>query len=317
MRALLSLLSGALFGLAYLLATMAPPAAPAPIQSQAQLQPVNDREQWALDLLARLGNTQPTAEMVAMVVEWQQAEDSSDSAHRRNNPLNTTLCMPGAMTGAINGDGACGVQGYATWQDGIEANARTLEQDNFAGVRAALLANDAEGARQALWSSPWAASHYGYGANWPRLQVSAPPAPATGAKCPITETMAVSAGFHATGSEHWAGQAGGMHNGTDFAGQPGEPVYAPFDFVVEDIQYYGDAGRIGWYVQGRFDDGYLFYAGHLGEVLTQVGARVAACTQIGTIGGVYHTHVKIASPDKPASCEATGCDDFDIYYREH
>ena len=108
-----------------------------------------------------------------------------------------------------------------------------------------------------------------------------------------------------------------MHNGTDYSGQPSEPVYAPFDFRVEDVQYYSDPGRIGWYVQGRFEDGYLFYAGHLGQVLVRVGDVVEACQQIGVIGEVYHTHVKINRPGSPEPCEATGCDDFEQYFEEH
>lgn len=130
--------------------------------------PQSTREAWAVDLLRRLGNAQPSPALIAFMVDWSRAEDSSDGALERNNAYNTTLCIPGRMTGAINGDGACGVQGYATWQDGIEATARTLEQSNFAGIRAALLANDAERAKLELWAAPWAASHYGYGAAWPK-----------------------------------------------------------------------------------------------------------------------------------------------------
>jgi cell wall-associated NlpC family hydrolase len=176
-RAILSLLGGALCGLAWLLATtpLPAPALAAPRPAQTSYAAASGRERWAVDFLARLGNVAPTPEIVTMVVEWTMAEDSSDGALARNNPLNTTLCLEGAMTGAINGDGACGVQGYATWEDGIEANARTLEQGNFETVRAAILANDAEGARQALWASPWAASHYGYGSAWPRVGVTQAP----------------------------------------------------------------------------------------------------------------------------------------------
>ncbi len=144
-----------------------PAPAQQPVAAVPELQPTDLRTAWGVDLLARLGNTQPTPDLLAFMVAWTYAEDAGTGALTRNNAYNTTLCMPGRMTGAINGDGACGVQGYATWQDGIEATARTLEQDNFAGVRAALLANDAQMARQELWASPWAASHYGYGAAWP------------------------------------------------------------------------------------------------------------------------------------------------------
>lgn len=145
------------------------PAPAAPIVAEAAPSAVADvRQAWAIDLLARLGNAQPSAEVIAFMVQWSIAEDAGGDAIARNNLYNTTLCLPGRMTGAINGDGACGVQGYATWQDGIEATALTIEQANFARIRAALLANDADAARLALWESPWAASHYGYGASWPQ-----------------------------------------------------------------------------------------------------------------------------------------------------
>jgi hypothetical protein len=148
--------------------------APAPIAAEAApmqgvaAAPQNAREAWAVDLLARLGNMQPTPALISFMIDWSIAEDAGDGALNRNNAYNTTLCLPGRMTGAINGDGACGVQGYATWQDGIEATARTLEQNNFAGIRAALLANDADAAKRELWAAPWAASHYGWGESWPQ-----------------------------------------------------------------------------------------------------------------------------------------------------
>jgi hypothetical protein len=135
-------------------------------QEETQRGYTSPREQWAVALLAELGNEQPTPEMVAMVVEWTIAEDGGDGAFARNNPLNTTICGHN-WTGAINSDGACGVGGYATYQDGIEATRDTLLQDNFSAIYAALLANDAEGAKRALWQSDWASSHYGYGVAWP------------------------------------------------------------------------------------------------------------------------------------------------------
>lgn len=131
--------------------------------------PANAREQWATDLLAALGNVQPTPATVAFVVEWTLAEDSGSGALDRNNPLNTTLCGHHQVA-AINGDGACGVAGYATYQDGIGATIDTISQANFRAIAAALAANDADGARLALWVSPWAESHYGYGASWPHYE---------------------------------------------------------------------------------------------------------------------------------------------------
>lgn len=136
-------------------------------------------------------------------------------------------------------------------------------------------------------------------------------------KCLPTATGAISAHFSDTASAYWGAQYLGQHNGTDYSGQSGDPVFAPFGLTVEDIQYYSDPGRIGWYVQGRFSDGYLFYAGHLGTVAVQVGDTVGACAQIGTIGSVAHTHIKINRPGSPEPCEATGCDDFERYFNEH
>lgn len=144
---------------------------PAPVAVEASPAaapaPSNTREQFALDLLRALGNAQPTPATVGMIVEWTIAEDDSDGAQRRNNPTNTTMCGH-HQTGAINGDGACGVAGYASYQDGVDATVDTLAGAAYVGIVAALRANDPEGARQALWASPWAESHYGWGASWPK-----------------------------------------------------------------------------------------------------------------------------------------------------
>jgi hypothetical protein len=136
----------------------------------AQQQPIggvlNERTATSIALLAAIGNEQPTPAIVAEVVIWSIAEDGGGGALRRNNPWNTTMCGFN-MIGSINVDGACGVGHYATMEDGIAANAATLAQGNFSAVRAALLANDPQAFRHALWASPWAASHYGWGASWP------------------------------------------------------------------------------------------------------------------------------------------------------
>lgn len=133
----------------------------------------NDRERWAYDLLTRLGNPQPSPQIIAFVVSWTLAEDTSNGAFARNNPLNTTMCGYN-MIGSINADGACGVGHYATYEDGMGATIATLQQSNFATITAALLANDSDTAREALWASPWAASHYNYGVGWPRYEMAAP-----------------------------------------------------------------------------------------------------------------------------------------------
>src|SRR5689334_13568201 len=43
----------------------------------------NEREAWAVDLAARLGNPQPSRDMIAFLVEWSLAEDASGGAFER------------------------------------------------------------------------------------------------------------------------------------------------------------------------------------------------------------------------------------------
>lgn len=124
------------------------------------------RTRWSLAVFHAVGNLNPTPGMVQVGVEWSLSEDGGTDAIRRNNQYNTTLCLPGKMTGAINGDGACGVQGYATFEDGVVATVATINQSNMRGIRDAMLGNDPDALRRAIWESPWAASRYGNGSAW-------------------------------------------------------------------------------------------------------------------------------------------------------
>lgn len=126
--------------------------------------PSDPRTAWAVDLLGRLGNTAPTPETVAFVVAWTIAENRGDGALNRNNPLNTTQ-ESASTTMVINSDG---VRGYATYEDGMWATLQTLSYGYYTEIVAGLLTNDPERAKQGLFQSPWAASHYGYGAAWPK-----------------------------------------------------------------------------------------------------------------------------------------------------
>ena len=308
----------------------APEAAPMQASVMSAAAPAaNERETAALALLTAIGNTQPSAEIVGAVVEWTIAEDGGSDALSRNNPWNTTKCGFN-MVGAINSDGGCGVGHYATFEDGIAANAATLEQQNFSDVRAALLANDPEAFKSALWVSGWAESRYAGGSNWPHYQIeAAPAAPAaqTGQKCGFTDTMAVGEGssFYSTGSGYWSGQYGGMHLGDDMVGNPGDAVYAPWDMTIDSVGEYTDPGRFGKNIQAHVvSDGYLFYAGHLIDVYVSAGQLVPACTQIGTLGATAgpHTHIKMASPGAPIPCEGSepgpnGCVDPIEYWETH
>lgn len=139
------------------------PAPPIVADAAPLVQPVGKRERFALDVLAGLGNTSPTPATVQMIVQWTIAEDAGDGAFARHNPLNTTQAGYNE-THAINDDG---VRGYATYADGLAATLQTLSYSYYVDIVAALRANDPDAARRALWASPWAASHYGYGASWP------------------------------------------------------------------------------------------------------------------------------------------------------
>lgn len=304
-----------------LVAWLAEPASSPPIiEEAAPSRPTADRERAAYALLATVGNTQPTEGMVQEVVVWSIAEDGGDGALERHNPWNTTMCGFG-QAAPINSDGACGVGAYATFEDGIAANAATLMQGNFSEVRAALLSNDVEGFRQALWASPWAASHYGYGAGWveetqvqSRTRVSS-----TGQKYNVTPTMEIGAHFDTTDCGAWGFQVGCQHWGTDLLGAEGTPVVAPFDLTIIALGEYPHGPTWGQYVQGTFADGYVFYAGHLeGRQSMQVGQTLPAGTLLGFTNGYAHTHVQLAGPGNTGPCAQDGsCVNFEVYFKEH
>lgn len=144
----------------------------APTAAHVAPPPATMREAWARDLLARLGNTAPTAPTVAFVVAWTIAEDGRDgpgSAFARNNPLNTTQSGYNE-TESINEDG---VRGYATRADGLDATVQTLGYGYYTEIVAGLRANDPDRALRGLIASPWAASHYGGGVGWPQVTIGA------------------------------------------------------------------------------------------------------------------------------------------------
>lgn len=127
-------------------------------------------------LFNRLG-IRETPATVAAFFAWALAEGPiGGGAWLYNNPLNTRKGMPGGMTDRPG----TSVPGYTTEAIGIEATARTLEQNNFAGIRAAFRAGSSRvpgalrGAepsfaeiRAAIIASPWAAGHYNNGRSFP------------------------------------------------------------------------------------------------------------------------------------------------------
>jgi hypothetical protein len=116
---------------------------------------------WAQDLLKRLG-APLTAGNEQMVYDWETSEGGGG----QYNPLNQGD-VPGdpslTSTGSQYGGGAAD---YVSWDAGLTGAADYLAMPAYAGVLAGLVSNDPKAAETALWDSPWAASHYGYGSAW-------------------------------------------------------------------------------------------------------------------------------------------------------
>jgi len=102
---------------------------------------------WARDFLTKL-NMPITAENVRAISAWEQAEGTKASF----NPLATTQ---GGFAGETRFN-SVGVKNYATYQDGIDANAHALMNGRYQNVLDALRAgNSATAVAQAIADSPW------------------------------------------------------------------------------------------------------------------------------------------------------------------
>jgi hypothetical protein len=121
---------------------------------------------WAQDLLSKVGAPE-SAGNVQMVYDWELAEGGGGEY----NPLNVGPDPddPGlALTGSQYGGGAAD---YGSWSDGLKATADYLSMQNFSDIQSDLQSNDPVQARNDLFNSPWAASHYGDGADFPDTAV--------------------------------------------------------------------------------------------------------------------------------------------------
>lgn len=119
---------------------------------------------WAKQLLQMIG-APVTPENTEFVYQWEKSEGGGG----KFNPLNQGVVYGHpelTTTGEQYGGGAAD---YASWQAGLTGAAdylNTSGPDNYPAIRDALRANNPQGARQALFRSGWAASHYGYGSSW-------------------------------------------------------------------------------------------------------------------------------------------------------
>ena len=112
---------------------------------------------WA-KLVLVYGGWPVTEANVTVMVQWMREENGPDNWFNRNNPMN-------------NGQGSGGGSGlgsYDSLDTGGVLRGRGPAADSIYAPIAAGLADgtSAERTAQAIWASPWATSHYGYGANW-------------------------------------------------------------------------------------------------------------------------------------------------------
>jgi cell wall-associated NlpC family hydrolase len=85
-----------------------------------------------------------------LMAGWIQSEGGLQN----NNPLNTTLRAAG-RTGTVN---SVGVGKFGTLDQGIAADAQTLANARYAGIRSALQGGNQNAFVQAVGSSPWGTS---------------------------------------------------------------------------------------------------------------------------------------------------------------
>jgi hypothetical protein len=116
---------------------------------------------WAKQLLQMINAPQSDGN-IQFIYDWEKSEGGGG----KYNPLNQGP-VPGqpslTTTGSQFGGGAAD---YASWQAGLQGASDYLNMSNYRSVLSALRSDNPTAARNALWSSPWAASHYGYGSDW-------------------------------------------------------------------------------------------------------------------------------------------------------
>jgi hypothetical protein len=106
-----------------------------------------DPVKWARDFLTKVG-VPITKENVRAITAWEQAEGTA----ARFNPLATTQSGYAGET-QFN---SVGVKNYVSYQDGIDANAKVLQNGLYGNILDALRqGNDALAVARAIKSSPW------------------------------------------------------------------------------------------------------------------------------------------------------------------
>lgn len=171
---------------------------------------------WAQDFLKAAG-LPVTPANVKFVYDWEVSEGGGG----KYNPLNQGP-VPGkpslTTTGQQYGGGAADFASYAA---GIQGAVDYLNMSSYRGVLNALKSgNNYQQAASALWASPWAGSHYGYGSMW---STSAAPGVAPlqgGSSATLTSTQGTgtSGSSGSSSGTSTPSASGGISNPLDFQG---------------------------------------------------------------------------------------------------
>ena len=96
---------------------------------------ISSPQQWASALLGALGDP-TTGANIGSLVNWAAREGGNWHNTAYYNPINTTQVMPGST--AMNKlGGGVGVQAYTSWQQGIQATVKTLQNGLYGDILAA------------------------------------------------------------------------------------------------------------------------------------------------------------------------------------
>lgn len=93
---------------------------------------------------------------------------------------------------------------------------------------------------------------------------------------PVVKGTPISSGY----GPRW----GTMHNGIDFAGNSGAPIYASKDGEVVGSMPTSQSEGFGEYIVIKHNDGHLTGYAHMSQRMKNVGDKVVQGQQIGTIG---------------------------------
>lgn len=96
---------------------------------------------------------------VQFIYDWEKSEGGGGV----NNPLNVGTVTGLASSGSQYGGGA---NNYPSVSTEIQAVTKELNTPQYADIKAAMARSTYRSASSALWRSPWAGGHYGYGKNW-------------------------------------------------------------------------------------------------------------------------------------------------------